>query len=161
MALSTQKIVATAFITSGTGFRGLMPGDGAGFTVRTFPQILKVKNNILKHAQIWAERTRGVVLLSGRVSLARCRRQEKRPKASGVVLDGQVVANDARRRLCPVSQNVVVASHHFLRFVRQMQAPCASQLGWSRPPSRPLRIGWRLRRWTTSLSLLLWSISVM
>ena len=44
---------------------------------------------------------------------ARCRRQRERPKASGVVLDGQVVDNDARRRLCPVSQYVVVASHHF------------------------------------------------
>ena len=37
MALSTQKIGATAFITSGIGCRGLLPGDGAGFTVRTFP----------------------------------------------------------------------------------------------------------------------------
>ena len=62
---------------------------------------------------------------------ARCRRQEERPKASGVVLDSQVVENDARRSLCPVSQNVVVASQGFLRFVRQAQASWASQFGWS------------------------------
>ena len=37
MALSTQKIVAAAFTTSGTGCRGLLPGDGAGCMVRTFP----------------------------------------------------------------------------------------------------------------------------
>ena len=37
MALSTQKIVATAFTTSGTGCRVLLPGDGAGCMVRTFP----------------------------------------------------------------------------------------------------------------------------
>ena len=52
MALSTQKIIATAFATSDTGYRGLLPGDGAGYTVRTFPQIPKVKTNILKYAQI-------------------------------------------------------------------------------------------------------------
>ena len=70
----------------------------------------------------------------------RCRRQKERPNTSGVVLDGQVADNDARRRLCPVSQYMVVASHHFLRFVKQMQASWASQFGWSRPPSRPLRM---------------------
>ena len=63
MALSTPKIGATAFITSGIGCRGLLPGDSARFTVRTFPQIPRVKTNILKHAHIWAERTRGVVVL--------------------------------------------------------------------------------------------------
>ena len=64
MALSsTQKIVATAFITSGAGCRGLLPGDGPGFTVRTFPQIPKVKTNILKHVHIWVERTRSVAVL--------------------------------------------------------------------------------------------------
>ena len=63
MALSTKEMVATAFITSGTGCRGLLPGDGAGFTVRTFPQISKIKNNILKHAHIWVERTIGVAVL--------------------------------------------------------------------------------------------------
>ena len=52
MALSTQKIVATAFITSSTGCRGLLPGDGAGFTDRKFPQIPKAKTNMLKNAQI-------------------------------------------------------------------------------------------------------------
>ena len=36
MARSSQKIIATAFITSGTGCRGLLPGDDAGFTVPTF-----------------------------------------------------------------------------------------------------------------------------
>ena len=51
---------------------------------------------------------------------ARCKRQEERPEASGVVLDGQVVDNDARRRLCPIWQNVMVASHHVLRFVRDV-----------------------------------------
>ena len=34
MVLSTQNIIATAFVASGTGFRGLLPGDDAGFTVR-------------------------------------------------------------------------------------------------------------------------------
>ena len=63
MALSTQKIVATAFSTSGTGCRGLLPGDGAGLAVRTFPQISKVKTNILKHVHIWVERTIGVAVL--------------------------------------------------------------------------------------------------
>ena len=63
MALSTQKIVATAFITSGIGCRGLLPGDGAGFMVRTFPQIPAVKTNILKFAHTWVERTRGVAVL--------------------------------------------------------------------------------------------------
>ena len=63
MALSTQKIVATAFITNGTGCRGLLAGDGAGFTVHTFPHIRKVKASILKHAQTWVERTRGVAVL--------------------------------------------------------------------------------------------------
>ena len=62
MALSDQKIVATAFIASVGGCRGLLPGD-AGFTVRTFPRIPKVKTNILEYAQIWVERTRGVALL--------------------------------------------------------------------------------------------------
>ena len=52
MALSTQTIVATAFIMSVTGYRGLLPRDGDGFTVRTFPQVPKVKTNILKYAQI-------------------------------------------------------------------------------------------------------------
>ena len=37
MALSTRKIVATAFTTSGTGCRGLLAGDGAGCMVRTLP----------------------------------------------------------------------------------------------------------------------------
>ena len=163
MALSTQRTVATAFITSGIGCRGLLPGDSAGSTVRSFPQIPTVKTNILKHAHIWVERTRGVAVLLQweSVPLTRCRRQEERPKASGVVLDGQVVENAARCRLYPIWQNVVVASHHFLRFVRQTQASWASQFGWSRPPSRPLRIGWRLRRWATMFSLLLRSISVM
>ena len=63
MAFSTQKIDATAFTTSGTGCGGLLPGDGAGYTVRTFPQIPKVKTNILKHAHTWVERTRGVAML--------------------------------------------------------------------------------------------------
>ena len=58
---------------------------------------------------------------------ARCRRQGERPKASGVVLDGQVVDNDARRRLCPVSQNRVVERHPWLRFEAQRQVPWASQ----------------------------------
>ena len=66
-----------------------------------------------------------------------------------------------RRRLCPVSQNVVVARHHFLRFWRQTQASWASQFGWSRPSPRPLRIERRLRRWTILLSLLQRSASVM
>ena len=61
------------------------------------------------------------------MSLTRCRSQEKRPKTSGVVLDGQVVESDARRRLCSVSQNEVVASHPWLRFGMQRQAPWASQ----------------------------------
>lgn len=30
---------------------------------------------------------------------------------------------------CPVWKNGVVASHHLLRCVTQMQAPCASQFG--------------------------------
>ena len=63
MALSTRKVVATAFITSGIGCRGLFPGDSAEFTVRTFPQIPKVKTNILKHVHIWVERTRGAAVL--------------------------------------------------------------------------------------------------
>ena len=79
--------------------------------------------------------------------MTRHRRQEERPKASGVVLDGQVVDNDARSRLCPVSQYVVVAGHQFLPNVRQTQARWASQLRWLQPPSLPLRIGWRLHRW--------------
>ena len=36
MAILTQTKIATAFITSGTGCRGLLPGDGAGFTARAF-----------------------------------------------------------------------------------------------------------------------------
>ena len=59
--------------------------------------------------------------------MARCRRQEKRPKASGVELDGQVVENDARCRLCSVSRNGVVASHLWLRFGTQRQASRAPQ----------------------------------
>ena len=38
-----------------------------------------------------------------------------------------MVENDARRRLCSVSQNGVVASHPWLRFETQRQAPWASQ----------------------------------
>ena len=63
MALSTKTIDATAFITSSTGCCGLSPGDGARFTVRTFPRIPKVKTNVLKHAHIWVERTTGVAVL--------------------------------------------------------------------------------------------------
>ena len=70
MALSTQKIGATAFITSGVGCRGLMPGDSAGFTVRTFPKIPKIKINILKYAHTWVERTRGVAVLLQRENAA-------------------------------------------------------------------------------------------
>ena len=39
----------------------------------------------------------------------------------------QVVENDARRRLCRVSQNGVVASHPWLWFRTQTQALWASQ----------------------------------
>ena len=63
MALSTQKMVAAAFTTSGTGCRGLLPGDGAGCMVRTFPLVQIVKNNILKYTHTWVERTRGVAML--------------------------------------------------------------------------------------------------
>lgn len=42
------------------------------------------------------------------------------------LLDCQVVGNDVRHRLCPVSHNAVVANHHFLRFVRQAKASLAS-----------------------------------
>ena len=52
MALSTQKIGATGFITSGVGCRGFLPGNSAGFTVRTFPQIPKILTIILKYARI-------------------------------------------------------------------------------------------------------------
>ena len=45
----------------------------------------------------------------------------------GQLLDGQVVDNDARRRLCPVSQNEVI--HHYLRLSRQTRALWASQFG--------------------------------
>ena len=55
VALSAQEIVPTAFITRGTGCRGLLPGDDAGLTVRTFTQIPIVKTNILEYAQIWVE----------------------------------------------------------------------------------------------------------
>ena len=63
MALSTQTMGATAFITSGVGCLGLLPSISAGFTVRTFPQIPKIKTNILKFAHTWVERTRGVAVL--------------------------------------------------------------------------------------------------
>ena len=43
MACSTQTIVATAFITSGTGCRWLLPGDNTGLTVRTFREYRKEK----------------------------------------------------------------------------------------------------------------------
>ena len=43
--------------------RGVLPGDDTGFTVRTFPQTPRVITNILKHAQIWVERARGVAVL--------------------------------------------------------------------------------------------------
>ena len=51
----------------------------------------------------------------------------KRPKANGVVLDGLIVENGARCRLCFVSQNEVVASLPWLRFGTRRQAPWASQ----------------------------------
>ena len=37
-----NKTIVKVFMSSGTGCRGLSPGDGAGFTVRMFPQIPKV-----------------------------------------------------------------------------------------------------------------------
>ena len=52
MALSTRKIVDTEFITNGISCRGLFSGDGAGYAVRTFPHVPKVKTNILNYAQI-------------------------------------------------------------------------------------------------------------
>ena len=70
------------------------------------------KTNILTHAHIWVERTRGIaVLLQWESAADTWRRQEKRPNASGVVLDGQVVVNDACRRW----------------FGAQMQMPWAAQ----------------------------------
>ena len=63
MAGWTKQIDATGFTTSGIGCRGILPGDSAGFTVHTFPQIPKENTNILKYAHTWVERTRGVAVL--------------------------------------------------------------------------------------------------
>ena len=94
------------------------------------------------------------------MSLARCRRQEQSHKANGVILDGQVVKNGARRRLCPVSQNVVVESRLFLHLVRDADVVGVT-VRVVETDVAPPQIGWRLRPWATLLSLLPRSIYVM
>ena len=50
------------------------------------------------------------------------------PDGAGL-LDGQVVENDYRPRVCPIWQNVMAANHQFVRFVGQTQVPWATQFG--------------------------------
>ena len=93
------------------------------------PQVTNGKNNILKYVQLWVERTRDVAVLLQWDTVA------GKTQTSGEAPEGQLGWSISRWlgmllvAGCPIRKNWMVAIHHLLRFVRQMQALWASHFG--------------------------------